>query len=73
MKNMNVVTVGGYSYDIPISEFNIVLNRRSCKILCRGGGVKGKEKTCGKTLPLNRKNCVCRHNCMYINPKVARG
>ena len=29
-------------------------------------GMEGK-KTCGKTLPFNRKNCVCRHNCMYIN------
>ena len=53
-------------WHIPISEFNI-LNGRSCKIRDRGGVGDGGKKTCGKTLPFNRKNCVCRHNCMYIN------
>ena len=40
------------------------------------GGWKGKKKTCGKTLPFNRKNCVCRRDSqlhVYQSCGEARG
>ena len=64
-KNMNVVTVGGsvtHPYiRVQHSQWKVMQNTRPRR--SRGW----RKKTCGKTLPFNRKNCVCRHNCMYIN------